>query len=200
MMIAVPAAPPSPPSPPASNALFVTQRSRRETVAVIGWSVVRVVVSSAILVGLYYLLPFDGLGGAGPLIRLLVGLGAFVALVVWQTRTIIRSPHPGLRAIEALAVTIPLLVLTFAATYYVMERANANAFTEPLTRTDSLYFAVTVMTTTGFGDIAARTQEARVFVTIQMALDLVVLGLGLRVILGAVKIGRARAGGSSSAS
>jgi preprotein translocase subunit YajC len=197
MMIAVPDAPPS---PPASNALFVTQRSRRETVAVIGSSVVRVVVSSAILVGLYYLLPFDGLGGSGPLIRLLVGVGAFSALVVWQTRTIIRSPHPGLRAIEALAVTIPLLVLTFAATYYVMERANANAFTEPLTRTDSLYFAVTVMTTTGFGDIAARTQEARVFVTIQMALDLVVLGLGLRVILGAVKIGRARAGGSSSAS
>lgn len=181
---------------PASNAAFVTQRSRRETVAVIAWVIVRVVVSVAVLLGLYYFLPFDGLGGAGPVIRLLVGLGAFAALLVWQTRTIIRSPHPGLRAIEALAVTVPLLMLAFAAAYYAMEHANANAFTETLTRTDSLYFAVTVMTTTGFGDIAARTEQARIVVTIQMALDLLVVGLGLRVILGAVKIGRARAGGN----
>jgi len=185
---------------PASNAAFVSQRSRRETVAVLAWAVARVVVSSAVLLGLYYFLPFDGLGGAGPLIRLVVGLGAFVVLVVWQTRTIIRSPHPGLRAIEALAVTIPLLMLAFAAAYYAMEHANAQAFTEPLTRTDSLYFAVTVMTTTGFGDIAARTEPARVVVTIQMALDLLVLGLGLRVILGAVKVGRARTGGDTSTS
>lgn len=185
---------------PASNAAFVSQRSRRETVAVLAWAVARVVVSSAVLLGLYYFLPFDGLGGAGPLIRLVVGLGAFVVLVVWQTRTIIRSPHPGLRAIEALAVTIPLLMLAFAAAYYAMEHANAQAFTEPLTRTDSLYFAVTVMTTTGFGDIAARTEPARVVVTIQMALDLLVLGLGLRVILGAVRIGRARTGGDTSTS
>jgi hypothetical protein len=178
----------------------VTERSGRETVAVIAWSVVRVVVSVAVLVGLYYFLPFDGLGGAGPLIRLLVGVSALVLLVVGQTHAIIRSPHPGLRAIEALAVTIPLLVLAFAAAYYAMEHANAHAFTEPLTRTDSLYFAVTVMTTVGFGDIAARTEAARVVVTIQMALDLVVLGLGLRAILGAVKIGRARARGNPSTS
>jgi hypothetical protein len=185
---------------PASNAAFVTQLSRRQTVVVIAWTAVRVLVSIGVLLGLYYLLPFDGLGGAGPLIRLLIGLGAFAGLVVWQTRTIIRSPHPGLRAIEALAVTVPLLVLAFASAYYAMEHANAHAFTEPLTRTDAIYFAVTVLTTTGFGDIAARTQAARVVVTIQMALDLLVLGLGLRVILGAVKIGRARAGGSVSTS
>jgi hypothetical protein len=34
-----------------------------------------------------------------------------------------------------------------------MERASAASFTEPLTRTDALYFSVTVFSTVGFGDI-----------------------------------------------
>ena len=183
-----------------SNDSFVSQLSARETVVVITGVIVRVVASIALLVGLYYFIPLDGLGGVGPVVRLIVGLGAFAVLVWWQTRTIIHSPHPGLRAIEALAVTVPLLVLVFAATYFAMEQANGNAFTQPLTRTDAIYFAVTVLSTTGFGDIAARTEQARVIVTLQMALDLLVIGLGLRIILGAVKIGRRRTAGDVSTS
>ena len=59
-----------------------------------------------------------------------------------------------------------------------------------LTRTDSLYFTVTVFATVGFGDIIATSQTARLLVTVQMILDLVVLGLGIRVFLGAVQRGR----------
>jgi voltage-gated potassium channel len=72
-----------------------------------------------------------------------------------------------------------------------MAQADLNDFNvHSLTRTDALYFTVTVFTTVGFGDIVATTQVARLVVTVQMILDLVVLGLGVRVFLGAVQRGR----------
>jgi hypothetical protein len=64
-------------------------------------------------------------------------------------------------------------------------------FTEPLTRSDSLYFTVTIFSTVGFGDISAKAEATRLVVTTQMLLDLVVLGLGIQVILGAVKQSKA---------
>ena len=57
-------------------------------------------------------------------------------------------------------------------------------------RTDSLYFTVTVFATVGFGDITATSQVARIVVIAQMILDLLVLGLVVKVFVGAVEIGR----------
>jgi len=94
---------------------------------------------------------------------------------------------PGMRAIETVAVFGPLLIIFFAVTYFVMD---ASSFTEPLTRTDALYFALTVFSTVGFGDIAAVSQAGRAVVAVQIAVDLVAVGVGLRVILGAVQQGR----------
>ena len=53
-----------------------------------------------------------------------------------------------------------------------MERASAASFTEPLTRTDALYFTVTVFSTVGFGDIAAKSEAARIVLIVQMPADL----------------------------
>jgi voltage-gated potassium channel len=44
----------------------------------------------------------------------------------------------------------------------------------------------------GFGDITAKSETARVVLTIQMLADLALLGAGLRVLLGAVQRGRER--------
>jgi len=68
----------------------------------------------------------------------------------------------------------------------------ANSFNQPMTRTDALYFTVTVFATVGFGDITAKTETARLLVTGQMIVDLIILGIGARVILGAVQRGRQR--------
>ena len=46
--------------------------------------------------------------------------------------------------------------------------------------------------TVGFGDITAKTEAARLLVTGQMITDLIILGLGARVIVGAVTRGRQR--------
>ncbi len=133
---------------------------------------------TTVLVVLYYLLPLDRPLDTGTAVRLLIGLLVFAGLTVWQVRAIAGSRYPGLRAFEALGLIIPLYLLLFASTYFLMERASAANFTQPLTRTDALYFSVTVFTTVGFGDIAAKSETARVVLIVQMLADLALLGAG----------------------
>ena len=142
------------------------------------------------LVAIYYLLPLDR-SSIGVVIGILaVGLLAFVGLVAFQVRAIIRSPYPVLRAVGALATSVPLFLLLFAGTYFVMGTISAGTFSQPMTRTDALYFTVTVFSTVGFGDITAVTAPARVLVIGQMMADIVILGLGARIIIDAVKRGQ----------
>ena len=53
----------------------------------------------------------------------------------------------------------------------------------------AMYFTVTVFSTVGFGDITAKSDLARTLVTIQMLVNLVVIGLVAKVIFGAVDTG-----------
>ena len=151
---------------------------------------------TTVLVVLYYVLPLDRPLDAGTAVRLLIGLLVFAGLAVWQVRAIAGSRYPGLRAAEALGLIIPLYPLLFASTYFLMERASAANFTQPLSRTDALYFSVTVFSTVGFGDIAAKSETARVVLIVQMLADLALLGAGARVLLGAVQRGRQRRSGT----
>jgi hypothetical protein len=73
-----------------------------------------------------------------------------------------------------------------------MAAISASNFSQPMTRSNALYFTVTVFATVGFGDITATSQAARLVVTGQMIIDLIIIGLGARVILGAVTRGRRR--------
>jgi voltage-gated potassium channel len=156
------------------------------------WAVLRSVLVATVLVVLYYFLPLDRPWDSDTAIRLLIGLLVFAGLMVWAVRSIAGSRYPGLRAAETLALILPLFLLLFASTYFLMERASATSFTEPLTRTDALYFTVTVFSTVGFGDITAKSEAARVVLIIQMLADLALLGAGIRILLGAVQRGRER--------
>jgi hypothetical protein len=103
----------------------------------------------------------------------------------------VRSHFPGIRATQALAATTALLLLLFASTYFVMSADDPAAFTETLSRSDALYFTIVVFSTVGFGDITPHAEAARLVVAGQIMLDLLVLGLGIQVILGAVRRSRA---------
>jgi len=83
-----------------------------------------------------------------------------------------------------------LFLLLFASAYFVMEKGSPASFTHPLTRTDALYFVVTTFSTVGYGDITPVSQTARIVVTVQMLLDLLALGLGIRAFVGAVQLAR----------
>jgi voltage-gated potassium channel len=156
------------------------------------WAAVRSVLVAAVLVVLYYVLPLDRPWDSATWIRLLIGLLVFAGVMVWQVRSIAGSRYPGVRGAETLALIVPFFLLLFASTYFEMARASAASFTQPLTRTDALYFTVTVFTTVGFGDIAAKSETARVVLIVQMLADLVVLGAGIRLLLSAVQRGRER--------
>jgi voltage-gated potassium channel len=158
----------------------------------IAGAVLRVVLIAAVLVVLYYVLPLDRPWDSATAVRLVIGLVVFAGVMVWGVRIIAGSRYPGVRAAEALALVLPFFLLLFASTYFVLERASAANFTQPLTRTDALYFTVTVFTTVGFGDITAKSETARVVVIVQMLADLAVLGAGVRVLLGAVQHSRER--------
>src|SRR5205085_7216286 len=89
--------------------------------------------------------------------------------------------------------SLPLFLLLFAAVDVLLSASDPAAFTEPLNRIGGLYFVVTVFSTVGFGDIAPVSDVARVLTTVQMVGDLLLIGLVLRVFLGAVNQGRRRA-------
>jgi voltage-gated potassium channel len=109
-------------------------------------AVLRGLLTTTVLVVLYYVLPYRSFNGDAAL-RILAGLVIFAGITVWQVRTITGSRYPGLRAAQALGLVLPLYLLVFASTYYVMQRASAANFSQPLTRTDALYFTVTVFST-----------------------------------------------------
>ena len=172
-----------------SAAVFTPPQRRRR----IARGLLHAVVATTMLVVLYFTMPLDRLDGVPVAVSLAVALLVLLGVSIWQVHAILRNAHPGVRASEALATPAPLFLLLFAVSYFLLAQDDAASFsTHTLTRTDALYFTVTVFATVGFGDISATSQIARRLVTAQMILDLLVLGLGIRVFVGAVQRGRQR--------
>ena len=177
------------PDPTTTTSGTPSSRQRRRIVVI---ATLRTLATVAIIVTLYYLVPMDHPMDAATVVELILVALALCAIVAWQIRAIGRSEHPNARAAEALASSIPLYLLLFAATYFLMARSRHATFGAPLSRTDAMYFSSTVFTTVGFGDITAKTEAARILVTVQMMLDLVIVGLVVRLIVNAIKVSQRR--------
>lgn len=143
-------------------------------------------------VAVYYGLPLSDRSDAATVVLLVVGLVTVAAVLAWHVRAIIGSNYPRMRAIEALALAAPMFLLLFAAAYFLMARSSTTNFGTELTRTDTLYFSVTVFSTTGFGDITPHSADARLLVTGQMIGDMIFLGLGIRQLVTATRLGLER--------
>src|SRR3954469_4953097 len=104
------------------------QKQRRPTAAVIRQqaehhgirtseivkTVARSTVSMTALFVAYGLLPLQRSPAGDGAGLLLGGLFIFGAVVAWQIRSILTATRPGLRAIEAFAVIIPVFLLVFS--------------------------------------------------------------------------------------
>ena len=167
-------------------------RERRRRARTVLLTLLRALGSTIALVAIYYLLPLDRASVATTVAILGVGLLGFVGLVAYQVRSIMKATYPALRAVGALATSAPLFLLLFAGTYFVTSGISASNFNEPMTRTDALYFTVTVFATVGFGDIVATTEGARVLVMGQMIVDVIIVGIGAKIIVDAIRHGRER--------
>ncbi len=128
---------------------------------------VRAALTAAVLLGAYFLVPAPHRHHESPALRLVVALAIFVVVVANEVRLISAHERPLLRAGVAMATVIPLFLVLFAWIYLTMSQADLTAFTgspSPLDRPSALYFTVSVFSTVGFGDIAPRTDPARMVV------------------------------------
>jgi voltage-gated potassium channel len=152
----------------------------------------RSAVMLVLLLVAYYRAPLDRpLTIRSGLLFALVLLVLAIVVVV-EVRGILASPRPLQRAIRMLAVGVPTFLVVFASTYCTIDAHQPDAFSEPLSRTDGLYFTVTTFATVGYGDISPRSELARVLVTVQMLAGLLVVGIVAKVVLGAVRVARER--------
>jgi voltage-gated potassium channel len=140
----------------------------------------------------YFCLPLPSRSDPVTIVMLVIGLATLVVVVASHVRAITASDYPRMRAIEALAVAVPMYLLLFAAAYYLLARSSPTNFSESLSRADSLYFTVTVFSTTGFGDITADSGDARMLVTGQMIGNMIFLGFGIRQLTTATRIALSR--------
>jgi hypothetical protein len=84
-------------------------------------------VSIAVVLAVYYWLPFDRSSTGVAITLLVIGLVLLIALIAWQVRLIGAHPHPRVRAVEALATTIALFLALFASNYFVLARLVPTA-------------------------------------------------------------------------
>ena len=157
------------------------QRRRVVTIALI-----RTALSGAVLVLIYFNIPLAGVTEGAAALLLTAGLIGVAVVLGVQIRATIRSPHPGLRAVESLGISVPLILLLFSVAHYLLDMAAPESYTEPLNRLDALYFSVTIFATVGFGDITPVSQVARVITVLQMLANLIFIGIVARVLFGAV--------------
>jgi voltage-gated potassium channel len=174
----------------------LSRRIRRRAVLS---AILRSVFVTTVVFVLYFTLPFDQKSPFNTGVALLIGLIVAAGVIVWQARAIVHSPFPLVRALEGLTTSFPMVIVLFATTYFVTADRDPSTFSEPITRIDSLYFTMTVFATVGFGDIVPVSEGARVLVTVQMVVDLILIGLVARAFVSSVRTGLARRDGESEA-
>ncbi len=157
---------------------------RRRAILVCGATVV---LSWAFIFGAYFSLPIGRESELRALIRLGTDIALISAVMLWQLRRISQALLPELRSIEGLGVIIAVFLVAFSSTYLAMSHQAAGTFTKSLDHIGALYFTITVFSTVGFGDITPVTDGARLVVSAQMLLDLVLIGAVVRIIFNAAR-------------
>jgi voltage-gated potassium channel len=146
-----------------------------------------IALSWVLIVGAFYALPIGHESGLRAFLRLCADIALVGAVFAWQIRRISLAELPELRAVEALGIVVVLFLVAFSAIYLAMSHDAATTFTQPLDHTRALYFTVSVFSTVGFGDITPKTDSARLVVSAQMLLDLVLIGAVVRLLFNAAR-------------
>jgi voltage-gated potassium channel len=137
----------------------------------------RTALICALIVGVYYLVPIHPGADEDQLIARVVGTLVGGLLATWL---IIRQVSRQLTDPEHAPLTNLLAALVggvafFALVDYGIAVMQSGQFVGLHTKTDALYFALTTLTTVGYGDIHAAGQLARGVVMAQLVFNVVVI-------------------------
>ena len=116
----------------------------------------------------------------------LTAIAAIAPLTMHRVNAVQTSPKPTLVALEALVLLFTMLIFGFSALYLTLNR-NGTQFFGMETRIDAAYFAVSTLSTVGYGDIHATGQAAKLAVIVQIAIDFTLLAISVRVLLAATR-------------
>ena len=129
----------------------------------------RLGASALVLLVGYFVVPI-GSDSQHFVLRLAVTLLLIATLGV----TILYQLRRHADAVGTLMLLVLLVVFAFALTFLGVQTADPPQFVGINTRLDALYYTLTTITTTGYGDVHARGQLARGLVTALMAFNMVV--------------------------
>jgi voltage-gated potassium channel len=114
----------------------------------------------------------------------LAGIGALGWAIVTQLR---RQLHSRSEDVHSLLMLLCLVAVVFALGYYVLDAQSPGQMSGQTTRTDSLYFTLSTLTTVGFGDIHAQGQLARGLVILQLLFDVVFVAALVSTVAGTIR-------------
>jgi voltage-gated potassium channel len=163
----------------------LTRQRRRQLLTIAG---LRSLASVAVLVTAYFLLPFTRLLNGRLIVEFAAGVLLVIVVLTVQTLATLRSRYPLLRSVEAMATTIPLFLVMFSTTHYLINGLDPGSYSEPMTRFDALYFTMSTFATVGFGDITPVSVPARFVTLLQMIGGLILVGVVARVLISAARL------------
>jgi voltage-gated potassium channel len=166
--------------------VHTSRRSRRA-------AILRPALTCVLVLALYYAVPVE-LGSSKSL--LLLRIGVSIAAGVGITWLIVRQitfhiEDPRAASPATLLTALVGGVALFALADYTIAVSAPGQFVGLRTKTDGLYFALTTLTTVGFGDVHAAGQLARGVLIVQLVFNVVVIATGASVLMRVIGV-RAR--------
>jgi hypothetical protein len=161
---------------------------RRDMAIAIVQSIARLFVGFAFILWMMSLAPQTADDSVFyPVLLAVGGITVYVLFFRRQLKRVYKSRYPTLRAVEALILTATMFLAIFAMAYVEVSLSQPGSFTEDLDNFSAYYYALTVLATVGFGDIAPNSVSARAVTMVQMSLDIAFIAVLIRIMGGAAK-------------
>lgn len=165
------------------SAMRLKDLDKKERNRIVRQSVVRTTIGTGLMFLAYWVTPFDNQYGVHPFVVMLLLLLLFTLFIYFSVRRVLYDDYPQLKAIQVAILSVTFYLYGFAALYLGMSVNEPSHFTEPLSHVGAFYFTVVVASTVGFGDITPNDDIARIIVTVQMLVNIALIGVGVRAIL-----------------
>lgn len=159
-----------------------TQMSASMIRRAVGVAALRSLGVLTVTLGVYALVPIRPETAWAVGLLALAGLAVVVVVFVRQLPRVSRSASPLIAVVESLTLIFGMFLSLFSFIYVSLSADDPGAFTQPVDKIAGIYYSVTILATVGFGDIAAVSDLARIIVTVQMVLDLVLIGTAVKLL------------------